>query len=132
MRMQLLFALLTGMCLATFQHVVADDFVFVDFEELPLPGPSTYFNGAPNPGVNDFISGGARFDEGPGWLSRALAWLYLGGYYAVLTPTLGHVPLFGSNFAMRRSASVAGSKYSSASSHCDSSWMSCREKSVVP
>ena len=50
------------------------------------------------------ISGGARFDEGPGWLGRALAGLYLGGYYAVLTPTLGHVPLFGSNFAMRRSA----------------------------
>ncbi|HEX5856883.1 MAG TPA: glycosyltransferase family 2 protein [Microbacterium sp.] len=50
------------------------------------------------------ISGGARFAESPGWPGRVLAGLYLGGYYAVLTPTLGHVPLFGSNFAMRRSA----------------------------
>jgi hypothetical protein len=63
MRMQLVFAMFTGLCMATFQHIVADDFIFVDFEELPLPEPSTYFNGAPNPGVNDFTSGGARFNN---------------------------------------------------------------------
>lgn len=50
------------------------------------------------------VTGGARFAEGPRLLRSLLAALYLGSYYAVLTPTLGHAPLFGSNFAMRRSA----------------------------
>lgn len=53
------------------------------------------------------VTGGGRFDEGPRLLRGALAGLYFGGYYAVLTPTLGHVPLFGSNFAMRRAAWLA-------------------------
>ena len=56
------------------------------------------------------VTGGARFADGPRLLRRPLAALYLGSYYLVLTPTLGHVPLFGSNFAMLRAAwrSVSG------------------------
>lgn len=50
------------------------------------------------------VTGGAGFADGPVWLRRPLAALYLGSYFVVLSPTLGHVPLFGSNFAMRRSA----------------------------
>jgi len=50
------------------------------------------------------VTGGAVFADGPRVLRRPLAALYLGAYFIVLTPTLGHVPLFGSNFAMRRSA----------------------------
>ncbi|WP_440708874.1 glycosyltransferase family 2 protein [Herbiconiux sp. YIM B11900] len=48
------------------------------------------------------ITGGASFSGGPVWLRRIGAVLYLGAYYAALAPALGHVPLFGSNFAMRR------------------------------
>ena len=50
------------------------------------------------------VTGGAVFADGPHLLRRPLAALYLGSYFFVLAPTLGHVPLFGSNFAMRRSA----------------------------
>jgi len=53
------------------------------------------------------VTGGARFAEGPRMLRPVLAALYLGSYFAILTPTLGHAPLFGSNFAMRRSAWAA-------------------------
>ncbi|MCK6080935.1 glycosyltransferase family 2 protein [Microbacterium sp. EYE_5] len=50
------------------------------------------------------FAGGARFIDGPRWLRSSLALCYLGAYAAVLTPTLGHVPVFGSNFAIRRTA----------------------------
>lgn len=50
------------------------------------------------------VTGGAAFYDGPRPLRRALAFGYLGAYFAVLTITLGHPPLFGSNFAMRRTA----------------------------
>ena len=50
------------------------------------------------------VTGGARFIDGPRRLRGPLSAAYLGAYYAVLTPTLGHVPLFGSNMAMRRTA----------------------------
>ena len=50
------------------------------------------------------ITGGATFSGGPRWLRRAGAAAYLGAYYTSLAPALGHVPLFGSNFAMRREA----------------------------
>lgn len=52
----------------------------------------------------DVFAGGARFIDGPRPLRRPLAAAYLGSYGLVLTPTLGHLPLFGSNLAMRRSA----------------------------
>jgi len=50
----------------------------------------------------DAITGGAEFADGPRAARRVLAWLYLGGYFAVAATALGHPPLFGSNFGMRR------------------------------
>lgn len=52
------------------------------------------------------VTGGARLVDGPRRLRRVLPALYLGAYYIVLTVTLGHVPLFGSNMAIRRDAWV--------------------------
>ncbi|MDO9397782.1 MAG: glycosyltransferase family 2 protein [Herbiconiux sp.] len=49
------------------------------------------------------LTGGATFSGGPAPLRRIGAALYLGAYYLALAPALGHVPVFGSNFAMRRS-----------------------------
>ncbi|MCS5722659.1 glycosyltransferase [Herbiconiux sp. CPCC 203407] len=49
------------------------------------------------------VTGGASFSGGPRALRRVGAALYLGAYHLSLAPALGHVPLFGSNFAMRRS-----------------------------
>lgn len=50
------------------------------------------------------VTGGARFIDGPVLLRIPLATGYLLGYFIVMTPTLGHLPVFGSNFAMRASA----------------------------
>jgi glycosyltransferase involved in cell wall biosynthesis len=50
------------------------------------------------------VTGGAEFSGGPKVLRRVGAALYLGAYYVSLAPALGHVPVFGSNFAMRRDA----------------------------
>lgn len=50
------------------------------------------------------VTGAASFGDGPRALRRLLAVGYLGAYFVLLTPALGHPPLFGSNFAMRRSA----------------------------
>lgn len=53
------------------------------------------------------VSGGARTVDGPvRWRSIAPR-LYLGAYRAVLTPTLGHAPLFASSLALRRAAWLA-------------------------
>lgn len=52
----------------------------------------------------DAFTGGAVFSGGPERLRRIGAGLYLGAYYSSLALALGHVPLFGSNFAMRRAA----------------------------
>lgn len=52
----------------------------------------------------DFVTGDARFyGAGPlvHWAGRHL---YIGAMYAVLSPLLGHAPLFGSNMAMRATA----------------------------
>lgn len=65
--------------------------------------------------VNAFIrdprvsvyTGGARFIDGPRPLRAPLAALYLFSYAALCAPTLGHLPLFGSNLAFRRSAWLA-------------------------
>ncbi|WP_214465633.1 glycosyltransferase family 2 protein [Microbacterium flavescens] len=48
------------------------------------------------------ITGGATFIDGPRWLRGPLARVYLGAYVAASAPALGHVPLFGSNLALRR------------------------------
>lgn len=50
------------------------------------------------------FTGGARFIDGPPALRTPLAAAYLLSYAAVSVPTLGHLPLFGSNLAFRRSA----------------------------
>lgn len=50
------------------------------------------------------FTGRARFGDGPHPLRTPLAAVYLGAYRAVVVPTLGHLPLFGSNMGMRRSA----------------------------
>lgn len=49
------------------------------------------------------VTGGAHFIDGPMMLRIPLATVYLLGYSIVMTPTLGHLPVFGSNFAMRAS-----------------------------
>lgn len=52
----------------------------------------------------DFLTGHPRFYGATPlvhWMGRHL---YIGGMYAVLTPFLGHAPLFGSNMAMRARA----------------------------
>lgn len=56
-----------------------------------------------HPGVAA-VTGGATFHDGPPAWRRTGARLYLGAYLAALAPALGHVPLFGSNLALRRSA----------------------------
>lgn len=50
------------------------------------------------------VTGFARFHDGPRALRRVLARLYLLAYFAAVAPALGHLPLFGSNLALRRSA----------------------------
>lgn len=52
----------------------------------------------------DFLTGEARFYGGGALTRWAGRHLYIGGMYTVLTPLLGHAPLFGSNMAMRASA----------------------------
>jgi len=52
----------------------------------------------------DGLTGTATFEGGPAWLRRPASAAYLGAYLAAVAPALGHVPLFGSNFAVRRSA----------------------------
>ena len=50
------------------------------------------------------VTGGAEFADGPRFLRRVGAVLYLGAYFVLVAGALGHTPLFGSNFAMRASA----------------------------
>ncbi|MEL4317538.1 glycosyltransferase family 2 protein [Leifsonia sp. YIM 134122] len=51
----------------------------------------------------DAITGPAYFIDGPAWLRSPAAALYLGSYFLFTGMALGHVPLFGSNLALRRS-----------------------------
>ncbi len=50
------------------------------------------------------FTGGAHFIDGPRWLRAPLIWLYLGAYAVVGSASLGHLPLFGSNLALRGDA----------------------------
>jgi cellulose synthase/poly-beta-1,6-N-acetylglucosamine synthase-like glycosyltransferase len=50
------------------------------------------------------VTGAARFLDGPRALRGIAAVAYLGAYFASVTLALGHPPLFGSNFALRRDA----------------------------
>ncbi|WP_396667741.1 glycosyltransferase family 2 protein [Microbacterium sp. R86528] len=48
------------------------------------------------------FTGGARFIDGPKALRGPIAVAYLASYVATTLPALGHLPVFGSNLAMRR------------------------------
>jgi glycosyltransferase involved in cell wall biosynthesis len=50
----------------------------------------------------DLLTGDARFYGSSTVVHRLGEALYIGGMYAAMTPYLGHPPVFGSNFAMRR------------------------------
>lgn len=52
----------------------------------------------------DVVTGPARFGDGPRLLRRPLAAAYLGSYFGAAAMSLGHLPVFGSNFAMRAGA----------------------------
>lgn len=52
----------------------------------------------------DFVTGDPRFYGSTPLVHWMGEHLYIGGMYTVLTPLLGHAPLFGSNMAMRSSA----------------------------
>lgn len=66
-------------------------------------------------------TGGARFLDGPRAARTWAAVVYLGAYVAVAAPALGHLPLFGSNLAFRRSAwlRVRGRAHLDANIHDD-------------
>ncbi|WP_203137374.1 glycosyltransferase family A protein [Microbacterium sp. JZ31] len=51
-----------------------------------------------------FLTGDARFPEAAPWIDWLGRHIYIGSLYGVMTPLLGHPPLFGSNFAMRADA----------------------------
>ncbi|AWF98652.1 glycosyltransferase family 2 protein [Clavibacter michiganensis] len=53
------------------------------------------------------VTGAARFLDGPRALRGVAAVAYLGAYFASVTLALGHPPLFGSNFGLRRDAWLA-------------------------
>jgi glycosyltransferase involved in cell wall biosynthesis len=55
------------------------------------------------------VTGGAHFIDGPRALRSPLALFYLGAYFGTVLLAMGHVPLFGSNFAMRRDAWLSAS-----------------------
>lgn len=50
----------------------------------------------------DLLTGGAEFYGANALVHRLGEVLYIGGMYWSMTPYLGHPPVFGSNFAMRR------------------------------
>jgi glycosyltransferase involved in cell wall biosynthesis len=49
------------------------------------------------------VTNGAYFIDGPRWFRSTANVVYLGAYFALVYFALGHPPLFGSNFGMRRS-----------------------------
>lgn len=59
------------------------------------------FHGDPHAAA---FTGGARFVDGPRILRAPLAKAYLGAYAIIGFAALGHVPMFGSNMAFRRTA----------------------------
>lgn len=67
------------------------------------------------------FTGGARFVDGPRVLRAPLAALYLWAYAVVTVPSLGHLPLYGSNMGFRRDAwrHVRGSVHLSPEVHDD-------------
>jgi glycosyltransferase involved in cell wall biosynthesis len=72
------------------------------------------------PGVAAFTAG-ARFVDGPRFLRTPLAAIYLWAYAFVAVPSLGHLPLYGSNMAFRRDVwrRIRGSVHLSSEVHDD-------------
>jgi glycosyltransferase involved in cell wall biosynthesis len=56
------------------------------------------------PDLPTAVTGRGRFYGGSAVTRWIAGRLYIGGYFAVLGPLLGHPPIFGSNCALRRSA----------------------------
>ncbi|WP_309069389.1 glycosyltransferase family A protein [Microbacterium sp.] len=52
----------------------------------------------------DFLTGDARFADTVPWVDWIGRHFYIGSLYRVMSPLLGHPPLFGSNLAMRAEA----------------------------
>jgi len=52
----------------------------------------------------DAVTGPAVFVDGPRALRAVMAFVYLGAYVLATAPALGHLPLFGSNMALRADA----------------------------
>lgn len=52
----------------------------------------------------DAVTGPGRFLDGPRALRTVAVLAYLGAYVLATAPALGHLPLFGSNMALRRNA----------------------------
>lgn len=75
---------------------------------------------AHRPDVTAF-TGGARFIDGPRMLRTPLALVYLWAYAIVAVPSLGHLPLYGSNMGFRRDAwhRIRGSVHLSPEVHDD-------------
>jgi glycosyltransferase involved in cell wall biosynthesis len=53
------------------------------------------------------VTGPARFIDGPRVLRPIAAAVYLSAYFGCVAAALGHIPVFGSNFAFRRGAWLA-------------------------
>ena len=89
---------------AGYDHAAGDIIARLDADCIPavdwLRRIETAFSDEPDTVA---VTNGARFIDGPRHLRALAATLYLGAYFGTVSAALGHVPLFGSNFAMRRS-----------------------------
>lgn len=88
-----------------YDHATGDLVLRLDADSLPAPtwiaDVCRDFARRPDVAV---LTGGARFVDGPRALRRPLAATYLGLYALLGFAALGHLPLFGSNLAFRRTA----------------------------
>lgn len=88
-----------------YDHAIGDLVLRLDADSLPSATWIADLCGdfAQRPDVA-VLTGGARFIDGPRVLRRPLAATYLGLYALLGFAALGHLPLFGSNLAFRRTA----------------------------
>ena len=88
-----------------YDHATGDLVLPLDADSLPAPtwiaDLCRDFARRPDIAV---LTGGAHFVDGPRALRRPLAATYLGLYALLGFAALGHLPLFGSNLAFRRTA----------------------------
>lgn len=89
---------------AGFDAATGDIIGRLDADSLPAPDwaerVERHFT---DPGLDAVTGTGDFYGCGPFWRFTG-KWLYLGGYFTVVGLLIGRVPLFGSNFAIRRSA----------------------------